>query len=191
MQSSLPTPIRPRRSARFLVTALPAALAIMACDRSPTGSADEGSSTARASLNAAQVGAVAPITVEILSRAEFTDEIAATFRLKVETETSVLHVKEPSEVVHAKFVWQPGAATAWHTHYGPAIVAVASGALTYVHSDDCESRVYGAGKAFIDPGQGHVHIGRNDTAEETVAYVTFFAVPPGQGPSIPVAGPAC
>src|SRR6266545_8246595 len=51
------------------------------------------------------------------------------------------------------------AATAWHTHPGPAIVAVVGGRLTYedAKGQDCRDVTYGTGQGFVDRGFGHVH----------------------------------
>jgi quercetin dioxygenase-like cupin family protein len=59
------------------------------------------------------------------------------------------------------FVFGPNAATAWHTHPGPAIVTVASGTFSYqdAHANRCRTRTYTVGQGFFDPGFGHVHRG--------------------------------
>jgi hypothetical protein len=50
-----------------------------------------------------------------------------------------------------------------------------------VAADDasCEGRTYEAGEAFVDAGQGHVHIGRNLSGEDLELWATYFDVPPG------------
>jgi quercetin dioxygenase-like cupin family protein len=85
---------------------------------------------------------------------------------------------------------QPGAQFPWHTHSGPVVVNVVSGALTYVGAEDCTERVYPAGTAFFDLGHGHVHTAFNATSEPTVFVATFFSVPAG-GPLLIPAEPAC
>jgi hypothetical protein len=140
-------------------------------------------------------------TVQVLSRSSFPDDIDATFRIKggkkekpnatrkngkwePQGRTQVVHVDDPSEVVVALVTIQPGGSLGWHTHPGPAIVSVASGELTIINARDCKTRRYGATQALIDPGQGNIHIGFNASAVETVVYVTFLDVPPGQSPTI-------
>ena len=64
--------------------------------------------------------------------------------------------------------WQPGGSTGWHTHPGPSFVIVTQGSVTAYDSNDrrCTPHVYTAGtanNAFVDPGDGHVHILRNET----------------------------
>lgn len=65
--------------------------------------------------------------------------------------------------------WQPGGSTGWHTHPGPSFVIVTQGSVTVYDGDDpsCTPHVYTAGtpnNAFVDPGGGHVHLVRNETA---------------------------
>ena len=126
-----------------------------------------------------------------LGRGRFPDDIDMTFRIKRGRGTEVAHVREPSDVLVARLTFQPGGSVGWHTHHGPVIVTVASGALTLIDADDCERRVYAAGTAFVDPGQGHVHLAFNDTTGETVAYATFLDVPAGQPATIPADNPGC
>jgi hypothetical protein len=58
----------------------------------------------------------------------------------------------------------------WHTHPGPSFVIVTQGSVTTYDGDDpsCTPHVYTAGtdhNAFIDPGDGHVHIIRDETGQ--------------------------
>ena len=76
----------------------------------------------------------------------------------------------------------PGGHTGWHSHPGPVVVVVKTGALTFYSSEDptCTGRTFTAGQAFIDSGQGHIHIARNLSASENVElWATYFDVPPG------------
>jgi hypothetical protein len=63
--------------------------------------------------------------------------------------------------------------TGWHTHPGPSLITVKSGTITAYDGDDptCSPTVYSAGEGFVDPGDGHVHILRNEAGvpAETVA----------------------
>lgn len=130
-------------------------------------------------------------SVEPLARGGFPDDIVATFRIKLDSRTTVVHVREPSNVLVAKLTFEPGGSVGWHTHPGPVIVTVASGALSIINASDCVPRVYAANQAFLDPGQGNVHVGFNDTGGETIVYATFLAVPSGQPATIPAADPGC
>jgi quercetin dioxygenase-like cupin family protein len=73
----------------------------------------------------------------------------------------------------------PGGTFGWHSHPGPSLVTVKSGALTLYRGDDpdCTPQVVEAGSGFIDQG-GDVHLVRNEGSVETVVYVTSL-VPRG------------
>lgn len=73
----------------------------------------------------------------------------------------------------------PGGSFGWHSHPGPSLVIVKSGALTLYHGDDpkCTPHVVAAGSGFVDNG-GDVHLVRNEGSIETVVYVTSL-VPRG------------
>jgi quercetin dioxygenase-like cupin family protein len=88
---------------------------------------------------------------------------------------------EASDVVTQHVTIAPGGHTGWHSHPGPAIVVVAAGTLTLYDGDDrkCSPHPFGAGESFIDPGRGHVHIGRNEGAASVELYVTYLDVPIG------------
>jgi hypothetical protein len=77
--------------------------------------------------------------------------------------------------------WDPSAchcipSTGWHTHPGPSFVIVTKGTVTAYDGDDptCSPHVYTANTAnnsFVDPGDGHVHIIRDESGAvaQTVA----------------------
>lgn len=67
----------------------------------------------------------------------------------------------------------PGGSFGWHSHPGPSLVAVKTGALTLYRGDDptCTPTVISAGSGFVDDG-GDVHLVRNEGTVETVVYVT-------------------
>ena len=73
----------------------------------------------------------------------------------------------------------PGGSFGWHSHPGPSLVIVKSGALTLYRGDDpaCTPQVIQAGSGFVDNG-GDVHLVRNEGSIETVVYVTSL-VPEG------------
>ena len=87
-----------------------------------------------------------------------------------------------------------GAALGWHTHPGPAIIAVVRGYLGYQHevNGECVTTWYGPGSGFMDPGFGHVHrgIARPDVGFDS--YATFVTPPGTPNQSIPMPAPeAC
>ena len=135
----------------------------------------------------------APVAVEVLTpRAAFTDEASMQLRLETgEHGTDVVKISDPSNIVTTKVTVQPGAPIPWHTHHGPVFVTIVKGELTYVSSEGCTMRRYPAGKAFIDPGHGHVHGAFNSAPVVTEFVATFFEAPTGDAPiTIPADGPA-
>lgn len=134
-----------------------------------------------------------PIVAEPLTpRAVFIDDIGLTFMIKLDgKETSVVRVPDPSSTVVVRYTVQPQAQFPWHSHAGPVVVNIVSGALTYVAADDCVPRTYAAGQAFVDAGHGHVHTAFNPTNAPTILIATFFGAP-AQGPLlIPAAPGSC
>ena len=65
-------------------------------------------------------------------------------------------------------VWTPGGTTGWHTHPGPSLITVTAGTVIAYEGDDasCTPHVYSQGMGFVDPGDGHAHIIRNEGAVE-------------------------
>lgn len=91
---------------------------------------------------------------------------------------------QPYDVVVQQISVAPGGHTGWHTHPGTAIAVIKAGTLTIYDADDpsCTGRAYNAGDTYIDPGYGHVHIGRNEGSVPLEIYVTYVDVPAGGGP---------
>jgi hypothetical protein len=69
-------------------------------------------------------------------------------------------------------VWLAGGSSGWHTHPGPSLIIVTVGFVTTYDGDDpsCTPHVYGVGSllgnTLVDPGDGQVHVIRNETASE-------------------------
>jgi quercetin dioxygenase-like cupin family protein len=84
----------------------------------------------------------------------------------------------------------PGGSFGWHSHPGPSIVVVKTGALTLYRADDptCAPEVVAAGSGFVDDG-GDVHLVRNEGSVDTVVYVTSL-VPRGAARRIDQPQPA-
>ena len=116
----------------------------------------------------------------VIARAGFAD--AVDIKLKLRDEHEVIHAPQAADTVVQQIVIRPGGDTGWHSHHGPAIALVKAGELTIYASDDpsCAGRTYGAGQAFVDSGQGHVHIAKNLTGQDTEVWVTYLDVPPGE-----------
>ena len=83
---------------------------------------------------AAAVDPPPPIAAEALTaRSVFPDLVDMKIKLKGHHGgTTVVNVDNPSRTVDVKYTVQPGARFPWHTHYGPVIVNIISGSLTYV-----------------------------------------------------------
>ena len=83
--------------------------------------------------------------------------------------------------------------TGWHTHPGPSLVVVTQGSVTAYDGDDpgCTPHVYSAGtpnNAFVDPGDGHVHIIRDESGARAQT-IAVQLIPAGQPRRIDVADP--
>ncbi|WP_348608548.1 cupin domain-containing protein [Halobaculum rarum] len=156
------------------------------------GAAARSSATPATGSDAAQTGEPCQVdspegfTVEVLAgHATFPDRVAARFEVEYdESEMDSIVSDLPtdaSSVLVAKVTWAPEGTSGWHTHPGPVVVTVVEGELDLINERDCVVRTYTAGEAFIDPGQGNVHIASNpSTSAEAVAYATFLGVPVGE-----------
>ncbi|GAA6525005.1 cupin domain-containing protein [Intrasporangium sp. DVR] len=98
----------------------------------------------------------------------------------------------PYDVVVQNLTIAPGGHTGWHTHPGIAVAVVKAGTLTIYESDDesCTGHDYTAGEVYVDPGYGHVHLGRNVSSDVTLEIaVTYLDVPVGEAVRIDAADP--
>ena len=88
--------------------------------------------------------------------------------------------KGPTYVRVQKIVIAPLGYSGWHHHPGIVIVAVASGQVTFTHSD-CSSTTYGAGlpagSSFVEGGDDP---GQASSVGGATVYATFVA--PNDGP---------
>lgn len=78
----------------------------------------------------------------------------------------------------ARFRFEPGGSTGWHTHPGKALVLVNDGEFT-VYRDrngECRSRTYEAGEGFVEPRKS-VHTGVNEGTDPVRLVAVFFRVP--------------
>ena len=120
------------------------------------------------------------ISAPIFARASFVDPTDIKFKVKGQNQ-EVIQVNNARETVVQQIVIAPGGNTGWHSHPGPVVVLIKSGQMSFYDSEDptCTVRTYTAGEAFIDSGQGHVHIARNEGSENLELWATYFDVPPG------------
>ncbi len=130
------------------------------------------------------------VSATVVARASFKDQVDLKFKLKGD-HNEVIHAPEARDTVVQQIVIAPGGTTGWHSHHGPAVAMIAAGELTLYSSEDptCTPRTYSAGEAFIDPGQGHVHIAFNLGSEDVEIWVTYFDVPPGGSVRVDAASP--
>lgn len=126
------------------------------------------------------------VTIEPLARGSFPDQITASIGVSLSggTATTAADIQQLADIISAQLTIEPDGFVGWHTHPGPGIVTVVSGALTIVNEVDCVAREYRAGQAFLDVGQGNIHVAYNASGEETRVYAVFLDVPPGEGPTI-------
>lgn len=116
----------------------------------------------------------------IFARASFADQTDIKFKIKGQGQ-EVVNVNNAGDTVMQKIVIEPGGHTGWHSHPGPVVVLIKSGEMSFYDSEDptCTVRRYSAGQAFVDSGQGHVHIARNEGSAPLELYATYFDVTPG------------
>jgi quercetin dioxygenase-like cupin family protein len=102
----------------------------------------------------------------------------------VATEKVKTRGNQPYEAVVQEITIAPGGHTGWHTHPGNAIAIIKSGTLTIYDGDDpsCTPKTFNGGDVYIDPGYGHVHIGRNEGSAPLEILVTYIDVAAGNGP---------
>ena len=118
-------------------------------------------------------------------RGLFEDKTEIKIKVKDGSE-EVLRVAEGGQVAMHEITVQPSTTTAngmpgstgWHSHPGPVVVIIKSGTMTF-YEEDCTTRTYEAGDAFIDEGGGHTHLARNEGTQDLVLWATYFGIPPG------------
>jgi mannose-6-phosphate isomerase-like protein (cupin superfamily) len=101
-----------------------------------------------------------------------------------------LRTKGDSDVYVVSNTVVPGGHSGWHTHPGPSLITVKQGTATFYDADDpkCKGRVYPAGTGVIDPGDGHVHLLRNEGSVDLVT-ITVQILPAGASRRIDAPSP--
>ena len=142
-------------------------------------------------------GAVAPSVsadhgfphVEVVAMGTFADDVSAMFTTKGPGNgTTVIKLKNASDMVVLQIDIEPGGVGPWHTHTGTGmLINQGPGILTNAVGDDCDPYDYMPGDAFIDPGDGELHAVRNDSADAVRVLAVFFGVDgppvsPGEAP---------
>jgi quercetin dioxygenase-like cupin family protein len=133
-----------------------------------------------AAVAAALTSSSGIVSAPVLARASFADPTDLKFKIKGQSQ-EVVQVNNAQETVIQQVVIAPGGHTGWHSHPGPVVVLIKSGQMSFYDGDDptCTVRTYSAGEAFIDSGQGHVHIARNEGSVNLELWATYFDVPAG------------
>ena len=133
------------------------------------------------------------ISAPIIARGDFTERVDLKIKYQTSTGVAVANAENAGEVIVQEITLGPNADFGWHSHPGPVVVVVKSGALTFITAD-CTRTDYAAGDAFVDPGQGRIHKAVNASATANLVLVaTYFDVPAGTSPRIdvPVAPADC
>ena len=132
------------------------------------------------------------ISGTVFARASFADRTDLRFRITPERRIhELIQVNDAEETVIQQIVMAPGGTTGWHSHPGPVVVLITAGQMSFYDGDDptCTVRTYSAGQSFIDSGQGHVHIARNEGSVNLELWAAYFDVPPGGAFRIDAADP--
>ena len=121
------------------------------------------------------------------------DEIASHVHTVPASWDEMIRTKGLSDLYVQQNTWQPGGSTGWHTHPGPSFVIVTQGTVTEYDGDDptCTPHVYTANtpnNEFVDPGDGHVHLIRNESGAIAQA-IAVQLIPSGAARRDDVAGP--
>jgi quercetin dioxygenase-like cupin family protein len=83
--------------------------------------------------------------------------------------------KKSTDVVVARFTFEPGSSSGWHHDAGVNVAVVQSGKLQEF-DEDCDKRVITAGEGFYEEGDSHIV--RNVGNKDAVIRATFI-VPTG------------
>ncbi len=96
---------------------------------------------------------------------------------KVEAHNDGITVKGrgSTDVVVARFTFEPGSSSGWHHDVGVNLVVLQSGKLQEF-DEDCDKRVIRAGEGFFE--EGDTHLVRNVGRKDAVIRATFI-VPTG------------
>lgn len=106
-----------------------------------------------------------------------------------------IKTEDTTDIAVSNVVVAPGGSSGWHSHPGPVLVVVKTGAITFYrfgkHSgldgDDanhdngangpmCTRTVYPAGSAFVEvPAPTHVMLARNEGSVEATVTATYIA----------------
>jgi len=141
----------------------------------PAAAASSASATPAVAASSASAAAVATsahgVTSTVFAVGQF-HEIGAQSTAYSGSWQAQVNTKGESDVYILENRIAPGGSFGWHSHPGPSLVVVKTGALTLYRANDpsCTPQIVEAGSGFVDAG-GDVHIVRNEGSIETVVYV--------------------
>ena len=129
---------------------------------------------ASATLTIVNVASGTPVTgsgvTTPLNRATISDSVI------VNNDAVQLHVHEPTDVVQTNTVAQTGWSSGWHSHTGPVLVSVKSGALR-ITNGDCLATTVAAGQVFVEvPG---AHYQAQNLGNSSAEWFTTQLIPRG------------
>ena len=155
------------RPQRVLVAAMAVTTAAIAC--SDTTKSREASS---AGITEPNFTLSSGFTSTLIGRGSL-----GTFHIQSKSDGYDVELKshDNTDIVVANIAITPGGTSGWHSHPGPVLVVVKTGALTIYRGDDptCSPTLHPAGTAFTEEG-GVVHIARNEGAVDATTVATFF-----------------
>jgi len=171
------------------------ALLLVTCGGAPPGAASSATprvtgSSASPSASVAAVGTSANgVTSTVFAVGQFHPIDAQSVAFSSSWQ-ALINTKGESDIWILENRIAPGGTFGWHSHPGPSLVVVKTGALTLYRADDpkCAGQVVEAGSGFVDAG-GDIHVVRNEGSIETVVYVMSL-VPRGAARKIDQPKPA-
>jgi hypothetical protein len=113
------------------------------------------------------IGIVGPVHARGTNADELNIHSAAGIKLKT---------KSALDFVTQQITIAAGGTTGWHSHPGPVLVTVKTGALTLVYANDptCAGRTYTAGQSFVDRGDETVHTALNLGTTPVELWATYL-----------------
>jgi quercetin dioxygenase-like cupin family protein len=156
--------------------AVTVALLIVACGGAPPGAASSATPAATQAVSPSPSGTPAPSAVNGVTSTLFAvgqfHAISAEALAYSGSWQAQINTKGESDVWILENRIAPGGSFGWHSHPGPSLVVVKTGALALYRANDpsCKPQIVEAGSGFVDVG-GDIHLVRNEGSVETVVYV--------------------
>ena len=115
------------------------------------------------------------VVSNVITRATLGEGVNIKFKNRFTDFEAKLQIKGPADFISQQITLAPGGASGWHSHSGPALVSVVSGAVTFYQGDDptCSPTVVPAGTVFVEQGED-VHIARNEGTADLVLKILYI-----------------